>query len=53
MGQILWEQKCLVLLVLPLSFLATIPVFFTPDYIGSTIDAMGKGDRDEFNELMI
>ena len=32
--KVLWDQKCTVALVLPLSFLATIPVMFTPDYIG-------------------
>ena len=39
--------------VLPLSFLATIPVFFTPNYIGGTIDELSKGNMDEFNKLMV
>ena len=41
------------ILVLPLSFLATIPVFFTPNYIGGTIDELSKGNMDEFNKLMV
>ena len=41
------------ILVFPLSFLATIPVFFTPNYIGGTIDELSKGNMDEFNKLMV
>ena len=53
LGQILWEQKCLVILVLPLSFISTIGVYFSPNYIGGTIDELNKGNIDEFNKLMV
>ena len=55
--KIMGEQKCLIAVALPLSFLGTIQNFATSHFIGKTIDAMDKAvkggaDWNEFDELL-